>query len=160
MKKKNTITPKFNVGDTIYTVQRVFTEAAKMYYCPECNGRGKVEVDFPAYNTKTLATCPLCHDRRFGIDNDAIDKIERNKYRKSYGIPTYGAVKGEIKRVNIDQDKNCISISYSVNSNYSSDVYVYTEQDLYATLEDAQKAIEKKHRSEEEQIDIYIGQKK
>ena len=160
MKKKNAITPKFNAGDTIYTIQRVFAEPAEMHYCPECNGRGKVEVEFPAYNTKTLATCPLCRDRRFGMDNSSIDQIEHNKYRKSYGIPTYGAVKGRIKRINIDQDVTCTSISYSVDSNHSTDICVYVEKDLYATLEDAQRAIEKKHRSEEERIDTYIGQKK
>lgn len=160
MKKKNAITPKFNAGDTIYTIQRVFAEPAEMHYCPECNGRGKVEVEFPAYNTKTLATCPLCHDRRFGIDNSSIDRIEHNKYRKSYAVSVYGAIKGIIKRVNIEQDETGISISYSVANSNNTDVCTYTEKDLFATLSDTQAAIEAKHNSEKDKIDVYIGKKK
>ena len=72
----------------------------------------------------------------------------------------YGDVKGIIKRVNIEQDETGISISYSVKNNNDTDLCVYAEDDLYATLGDAQLALEKKHDLEKDKIEVYIGKKK
>lgn len=160
MKKKNAISPKFSVGDTVYYIGRAFTDEEKIYYCPECHGTGRVEVEFPAYHTKTLATCPLCLNRA-GLEKDDLDRATGNSYRKLYTVGNYTVLTGTISAVYYEQNKTGISLNFLVkNEKYPGDSIRKSEKELYASEKECAQDIVKIVDKEKEQIDIYIGKKK
>lgn len=159
MKKENAIYPKFAIGDKVYYISRKLTEVGQIYYCPECHGRGKVDVEFPQYQTTTLAICPLCHNR-FGIGDNEIDKSLGNHYRRCHSVGAYTVSSGIITGIYCEVNKTGISSTFLVkNDKHPGDSMRMAETDLYASKISCVTAIVKKNNKEKTDVDIYIGKK-
>ena len=127
------IKSKFNLDDKVFIIQR--RGENKLLSCPTCKGKGKVTIN----NTNETITCPSCYGS--GIERKWIPEEWKIAYESKIGI------------IYVEKNRNKNKITYMVDATGIGTGTLWSEENVFATKEEAQKECDIRNNKEQKCIE-------